>query len=85
MERPPIMKIRMVQSYRVYRRGQVLPDVPDGMARDWIQRGIAVEDKQTEIETAAVDHQAETADATPRKRGRPRAVPQPDSPDRSDS
>jgi hypothetical protein len=75
------MKIRMVQSYRVYRRGQVLPDVPDGMARDWIQRGIAVEDKQTEIETAAVDHQAETADATPRKRGRPRAVPQPDSPD----
>ncbi len=84
MERPPIMKIRMVQSYRVYRRGQVLPDVPDGMARDWIQRGIAVEDKQTEIETAAVDHQAETADATPRKRGRPRAVPQPDSPDRSD-
>jgi hypothetical protein len=78
------MKIRMVQSYRVYRRGQVLPDVPDGMARDWIQRGIAVEDKQTEIETAAVDHQAETADATPRKRGRPRAVPQPDSPDRSD-
>jgi hypothetical protein len=74
----------MVQSYRVYRRGQVLPDVPDGMARDWIQRGIAVEDKQTEIETAAVDHQAETADATPRKRGRPRAVPQPDSPDRSD-
>jgi hypothetical protein len=79
------MKIRMVQSYRVYRRGQVLPDVPDGMARDWIQRGIAVEDKQTEIETAAVDHQAETADATPRKRGRPRAVPQPDSPDRSDS
>jgi hypothetical protein len=54
------------------------------MARDWIQRGIAVEDKQTEIETAAVDHQAETADATPRKRGRPRAVPQPDSPDRSD-
>jgi hypothetical protein len=75
------MKIRMVQSFRVYRRGQVLPDVPEGMARDWIQRGLAVEDKQTEIETAAVEHQAETADATPRKRGRPRAVPQPDSPD----
>jgi hypothetical protein len=75
------MKIRMVQSYRVYRRGQVLPDVPDGMANDWIRRGIAVEDTQTLIETAAVEHQAETADATPRKRGRPRAVPQPDSPD----
>ena len=73
------MKIRMVQSYRVYRRGQVLPDVPDGMANDWIRRGIAVEDKQTEIETAAVVHQAETADATPRKRGRPRAIPKPDA------
>ena len=75
------MKIRMVQSFRVYRRGQVLPDVPDGMARDWIQRGLAVEDRQTEIETAAIEHQAETADATPRKRGRPRAVPKPNSPD----
>lgn len=79
------MKIRMVQSFRVYRRGQVLPDVPDGMARDWIQRGLAVEDKQTEIETAAVEHQAETADATPRKRGRPRAVPQPDKTDGTSS
>jgi hypothetical protein len=74
------MKIRMVQSYRVYRRGQVLPDVPDGMANDWIRRGIAVEDKQAEIETAALEHRTETADATPRKRGR-RAVPKPDAPD----
>ena len=81
MERAAIMKIRMVQSYRVYRRGQVLPDVPDGMANDWIRRGLAVEDKQQEIETAAVEHQAETADATPRKRGRPRAIPKPDASD----
>jgi hypothetical protein len=82
MERREIMRIRMTQSYRVYRRGQVLPDVPDGMATDWIRRGIAVEDKQGDlIETAAIEHQAEKADATPRKRGRPRAVPQPDSHD----
>jgi len=80
MERAAIMKLRMVQSYRVYKRGQVLPDVPDGMAREWIKRGLAVEDTQQEIETAAIEHQAETADATPRKRGR-RAVPKPDSPD----
>lgn len=65
------MKIRMVQSYRVYRRGQVLPDVPDGMANDWIRRGIAVEDKQADlIETAAVEHQVETADATLKRRRR---------------
>ena len=79
------MKIRMVQSFRMYRRGQVLPDVPDGMANDWIRRGLAVEDRQTEIETAAVEHQAETADATPRKRGRQRAVPQPDQSDAAGS
>jgi hypothetical protein len=61
----------MVQSYRVYRRGTVLPDVPDGMANDWIRRGIAVEEKQAElIETAAVDRQVETADATPKRRRR---------------
>jgi hypothetical protein len=65
------MKIRMVQSYRVYRRGTILPDVPDGMANDWIRRGIAVEEKQAElIETAAVDRQVETADATPKRRRR---------------
>lgn len=79
------MKIRMIQSYRHYRRGAVLPDAPDGMANDWIRRGLAVEDKQQEIETAAVEHQAETADATPRKRGRPRAIPKPDANDAADS
>lgn len=77
-----MMKIRMIQSYRHYKRGAVLPDVPSGMARDWIRRGLAVEETQGElIETAAVEHQAETADATPRKRGRPRAVPKPDAND----
>jgi hypothetical protein len=65
------MKIRMVQSYRAYRRGQVLPDVPDGMANDWIRRGLAVEDKQDRLlETAAVERQVETADATPKRRRR---------------
>ena len=65
------MKLRLLQSYRVYRRGTILPDVPDGMANDWIRRGIAVEEKQAElIETAAVDRQVETADATPKRRRR---------------
>ena len=50
------MKIKMVQSFRVYRRGQVLENVPDGMANDWIRRGLAVEDKQGDLlETAAVE------------------------------
>jgi hypothetical protein len=80
-----MMKIRMVSSFRHYKRGQVLEDAPDGMAREWIQRGLAVEDKQQTIETAAIQHLAETADATPRKRGRPRAVPQPDKSDAAGS
>lgn len=63
------MKIRMVMSYRAYRRGQVLPDVPDGMANDWIRRGLAVEDRQEQlIETAMVERRAETADVTPKRR-----------------
>ena len=71
MEAARSMKIRMVQSYRVFKRGQVLPDVPDGMANDWIRRGLAVEDRQPElIETAAVERKAEHADATPMRRRR---------------
>jgi hypothetical protein len=52
-----------------------------GLATQLLAQGVAVEDRQQQlIETAAVEHQAETADATPRKRGR-RAVPKPDAPD----
>jgi hypothetical protein len=52
-----------------------------GLATQLLAQGVAVEDRQQKlIETAAVEHQAETADATPRKRGR-RAVPKPDTPD----
>jgi len=61
----------MVQSYRVYRRGQVLPDVPDGMANDWIRRGLAVEEKQQEIETAALEPVVERADATLKRKRKP--------------
>ncbi len=74
-------KLKFTRSWRAYRAGQVV-DVPGGLAAELIARRVAVEDHQQNlIETAAVEHQAEIADATPRKRGR-RAVPQPDSPDR---
>jgi hypothetical protein len=65
------MKIRMTQSYRVYRRGQVLPDVPDGMANDWIRRGLAIEETQQEIETAALEPVVERADATFKRKRKP--------------
>lgn len=75
------MKLRLTRPWRAYRKGQVV-DVPGGMAADWLARGIAVQETQQElIETAAVQRAAETADATKRKRGRPRAIPQPDAPD----
>ena len=73
--------LKFVRSWRAYRAGQVV-DVPGGLAAELLARKVAVEDRQqTLIETAAVEHQAETADATPKRRGR-RAVPQPDQSDR---
>lgn len=75
-------KLKFIRSWRAYRKNQTV-DVPGGLATQLIAQRVAVEDRQGDLlETAAVEHQAETADATPRKRGR-RAVPQPDSPDRT--
>ena len=74
-------KLKFTRSWRGYRTGQVV-EIPGGLATQLLAQRVAVEDRQQELETAAIDHQAETADATPRKRGRPRAVPKPDSPDR---
>ena len=73
-------KLRFVRSWRGYRTGQVV-EIPGGLATQLLAQRLAVEDNQTTlIETAAIEHQAETADATPRRRGR-RAVPKPDTPD----
>jgi hypothetical protein len=74
-------KLKFTRSWRGYRTGQVV-EIPGGLATQLLAQRVAVEDRQQELETAAIDHQAETADATPRKRGRPRAVPKPDPTDR---
>lgn len=74
-------KLRFLRPWRSYRTGQVV-DVPGGIAAQLLAQRFAVEDTQGSlIETAAIEQPAETADATTRKRGRPRAVPQPDTPD----
>jgi hypothetical protein len=63
-------KLRMLRSFRSYRAGQVV-DIPGGLAQELIARRFAVEDRQQElIETAAVEHDVETADATPKRRKR---------------
>lgn len=73
-------KLKFTRAWRGYRKGQVV-DVPGGIATQLLAQRIAINDSQPQlIETAAVEHATETADATPRKRGR-RAVPKPDSPD----
>ena len=75
------MKITFVRSWRAYRKGQAV-EIPGGLATQLIQQRVAVADHQGQLlETAAVERHVETADATPRKRGRRRAVPKPDSPD----
>ena len=73
-------KLKFTRAWRGYGKGQTA-DVPAGLARQLIAQRLAVEDTQQQlIQTAAVENATETADATPRKRGR-RAVPKPDSPD----
>jgi hypothetical protein len=61
-------KLRMLRSFRSYRAGQVV-EIPGGLAAELIAKRFAVEDRQQElIETAAVEHDVETADATPKRR-----------------
>ena len=73
-------KLKFIRSWRAYRKNQTV-DIPGGLATQLIAQRVAVEDRQGDLlETATVKHQAETADATPRKRGR-RAVPKPDQAD----
>ena len=73
-------KLKFVRSWRAYRKGQVV-DIPGGLAAELIGKRVAVEDRQGAlIETAALEPATETADATPKRRGR-RAVPKPDAPD----
>lgn len=72
--------MRFTRSWRAYRKGQVVP-IPGGLAAQLVAGGYAVEDRQQPlIETAAVESEAERADATPRRVKR--AVPKPRSPDR---
>jgi hypothetical protein len=75
-----MVKLRFSRAWRGYAKGQTV-DIPGGLATQLLAQRVAVADNQpTLIETAALEHDAETADATPRRRGR-RAVPKPDSPD----
>lgn len=61
-------KLRFTRAWRSYRTGQVV-DVSGGLAAELIARRVAVEDKQPQlIETASVEPEAETADATPKRR-----------------
>jgi hypothetical protein len=63
-------KLKMLRSFRSYRAGQVV-EIPGGLAQELIAKRFAVEDRQQElIETAAVEHDVETADATPKRRKR---------------
>lgn len=61
-------KLRMLRPFRNYRTGQVV-EIPGGLAVELIAKKFAAEDRQQElIETAAVEHPVETADATPKRR-----------------
>ena len=73
-------KIVFTRAWRGYRKGQTV-EISGGLATQLLAQRVAVEDNQPSlIETAALEHDAETADATPKRRGR-RAVSKPDSTD----
>jgi hypothetical protein len=73
-------KIMFTRAWRGYRKGQVA-ELPGGISTQLLAQRVAVEDNQQSlIETAALEHDVETADATP-KRSRRRAVSKPDSTD----
>ena len=76
-------KLKFTRAWRGYRKGQVV-EIAGGLAAQLVAQRVAIEDHQGElIETAAIEPATETADATPRKRGRPRAIPQSHTPDAS--
>jgi hypothetical protein len=71
MERAAIMKIRFQKAYSTYRPGDVV-DCDNDVAQRLVADGRAVLDKQLDlIETASVEPAGESADLTPRRRGRP--------------
>lgn len=79
MECASIVKIKLLKNYSTYRIGTVV-DCEDETARRLIRDGLAERDGQLDlIETASVEHEAERADATPRRMKR--AVSQPQDPD----
>ena len=78
MEGTRTVKIKLLRNYSTYLLGRVV-DCEDETAERLIRDGIAAREPQMDlIETASVEHDVERADATPRKRGRPRAIPQPE-------
>lgn len=75
-----MVKLVFERAWRSFRQGQSA-DIPGGLAAELIRRKVAVEDKtRSTIETAAIERLTETADATPKRRGR-RAIPKPDTTD----
>ena len=73
-----MVRLKFTRAWRGYAKGQAA-DVPGGLATQLLAQRVAVADTQTLIETAAFEHDAETADATPKRRRR--AVQKFDSPD----
>lgn len=65
------MKIKLAKNYSTYRVGDVI-DCEDATAVRLITDGVATRESQLDlVETATLEHEVETADATPRRRGRP--------------
>ena len=63
------MKVRVLQAFQGYKRGQVF-DWPDGMARIFVARRMVEEVAEERTEAAAIEPEVEraVADSRPRRR-----------------
>lgn len=66
------MRVRVLKTFRGYKKGQVFNNWADGMARIFIARGVVEElpnERAVErVETATVEERAERAEITSRKK-----------------
>lgn len=66
------MRVRMLRAYGLYKAGELV-EVKSDLAARLLAWEYATEDRQQSlIETAALEPEAESADLTPRRRGRRR-------------
>lgn len=62
------MKVRVLKTFRGYKKGQVFNNWSDGMARIFIARGMVEEIRDADLEFAVLEQRTEQAVAAPSRK-----------------